>query len=58
MVSPIGLEAEKERSFHSFFLIFLITGHQTVPMKGGLNWVIAFTANAKNFSDSTANANG
>ena len=43
MDSPGGIQAETEGFLFTFF-IFFITVHETVPMKGGLNGVMAFTA--------------
>ena len=43
MDSPGGVQAGKETNFYLLFYIF-ITGHQTVPMKEGVNGVMAFTA--------------
>ena len=57
MYSPGGVQAGKKRIFYSLFYIFFI-GDETVPMKEGLNGVMAFTTNGNNFGDFMANAYG
>ena len=44
MYSPAGVQAEKKICVIHFF-IFFYWRDETVPMKEGLNRVIAFTAN-------------
>ena len=44
MYSSAGVQAEKKGSLIHFFWIFFI-GDETVPMKEGLNRVMAFTVN-------------
>ena len=44
MYSPGGVQAGKKRIFYSLFYIFFI-GDETVPMKEGLNGVMALTTN-------------